>query len=326
MKTGENPMRSPIVPTALAVAFTLLPVAVGYGPAWSQEGDFSITNQQPVARTPFRRDLMRQLQAWWDVHAYYPKHASNSDEAGTVKIHLQITPNGKIFSVAVVESSGSKTLDDAGLSAFRTGGVQPFPDGEPEADLDLSLHYVLAHRKNDVLPASYTPTPSRAPFTIANDPVSSPVLETMMQRTCTGIITMNGGMNQPWRGYRGDATLTFFRKPDGTPWVKMSESGNLSISPAIQIGRMVQWVGPIVRVIGGNPSSSFPRNYTYTVWADGPNHLVGAEGSPIPTTGAAHATSLGGPIDMMCDTAILPTVPYNNAFAQTQIIPSGDPP
>ena len=320
-------MQSLVVSAALAAAFVLAPVAAGYASARSQEGDFSITNQEPVARTPFRRDLMRQLQAWWDMHAYYPKHASNNDEAGTVKIHLQITPNGKIFSVAVAESSGSKTLDAAGLSAFRTGAVRPFPESEGEADIDLSLHYVLLHRHGEAVPASYTPTAVRAPFSIANDPVTSPVFETMMQRTCSGIITMNGGMNQPWRGYRGDATVIFFRKPDGTPWVKMIESGNISVSPAIQLGRMVQWVGPLVRpVIGGNPSSNFPRYFTYTAWADGPNHLAGAEGSPIPVGGAAPANSLGGPIDMTCDTAVMPEVPYSNAFAQTQVLPVGDPP
>jgi TonB family protein len=152
-------MRSPVVSAAFAAAFVLAPVAAGYTPAWSQDQDFSITNQAPVATTPFRRDLMKELQAWWDVHAYYPKHASNNDEEGTVKVHLQITPDGKIFAVAVAESSGSKTIDAAGLSAFRTGAVRPFPEGEPEADLDVSLHYVLAHRHDEVLPAGYTPTP-----------------------------------------------------------------------------------------------------------------------------------------------------------------------
>lgn len=319
-------MRLPVVPAALAATFVLVTVAIGHAPAFSQEPDFSITNQAPVARTPFRRDLMRELQAWWDGHAYYPKHASNNDEGGTVKIHLQILPNGAVFSVRLVESSGSRAIDAAGLSAFRTGGVRPFPEGEPGAELDLSLHYVLAHRHDETLPIGYMPTPYRAPFTIANDPVRSPILDTMMQRTCTGIITMNGSLNQPWRGYRGDATITFFRKPDGTPWVKLYESGNLSISPVTQIGRMLQWVGPLQRIMGGNPSSSFPRYYTYTVWADGPNHLAGAEGSPIPSNNAGFVYGLGGPIDMTCDTAILPTMPYSNAFAQTQVFPSGDPP
>ena len=62
---------------------------------------------------------MRQLQAWWDVHAYYPRHASNNDEGGTVKVHLAIRPDGRILTVNMVASSGSRSLDAAGVAVFR---------------------------------------------------------------------------------------------------------------------------------------------------------------------------------------------------------------
>ena len=75
-------MRLSVASSALAAAFVLTPVAAGYAPALCQ--DFSITNQEPA--NAWRRDMMRQLQAWWDAHAYYPRHASNNDEAGTVKV------------------------------------------------------------------------------------------------------------------------------------------------------------------------------------------------------------------------------------------------
>ena len=65
--------------------------------------DFSITNPEEPADAG-RRDLMRQLQAWWDVHGYYPRHASNNDEGGTVKLHLLIYPDGRIWSVDVTRS------------------------------------------------------------------------------------------------------------------------------------------------------------------------------------------------------------------------------
>ena len=97
-------MRLSVASSVLAAAFVLTPVAAGYAPALCQ--DFSITNQVEPA-SPVRRDLMRQLQAWWDAHAYYPRHASNSDEGGTVKVHLVILPGGKIWMVDVAESSGS---------------------------------------------------------------------------------------------------------------------------------------------------------------------------------------------------------------------------
>src|ERR1700692_3653588 len=98
-------MRLSVASAALAAAFVLTPVAAGYAPASSQ--DFSITNPAEPADAG-RRDLMRQLQAWWDVHAYYPRHASNSDEGGTVKVHLVINTDGNIGTVGVVESSGSR--------------------------------------------------------------------------------------------------------------------------------------------------------------------------------------------------------------------------
>src|SRR5580704_11264740 len=136
-------MRLSVASSALAAAFVLAPLAAGYAPALCQ--DFSITNQvEPANRG--RRDVMRQLRAWWDAHAYYPRHASNNDEGGTVKVHLMILPDGRIWKSDVVESSGSHSLDSAGASVFRAGFVRPFPEGEPQAEIDISLHYVLAHR------------------------------------------------------------------------------------------------------------------------------------------------------------------------------------
>jgi hypothetical protein len=76
-------MRLSVASSALAAAFVLTPVAAGYAPALCQ--DFSITNQVEPANA-WRREVMRQLQAWWDAHAYYPRHASNNDEGGNAKV------------------------------------------------------------------------------------------------------------------------------------------------------------------------------------------------------------------------------------------------
>ena len=136
--------------------------------------------------------MMRELQAWWDAHAFYPRHASSADEGGTVKVHLVILPDGRIWTTDVVESSGSRSLDTAGGSVFREASVRPFLKGEPRADIDLSLHYVLAHRHDQPVAAGYTPVVAKSPFTITNDPVKSPILETMLQRVCTGTIVLGG--------------------------------------------------------------------------------------------------------------------------------------
>src|SRR5580658_1734738 len=133
-------MRLPVASVALAAAFVLTPVAIGHAPALCQ--DFSITNPAESGNAA-RRDVMRQLQAWWEVHAYYPRHASNNDEGGTVKLHLSIVPDGRIMTVDLVESSGSRSLDAAGVAVFRDVFVRPFPASEPRAEIDVPLRYVL---------------------------------------------------------------------------------------------------------------------------------------------------------------------------------------
>ncbi len=310
-------MQLPVVSAALAAAFVLTPVAAGYAPAWSQ--DFSITNQAESA-DPARRDLMRQLQAWWDVHAYYPRHASNNDEGGTVKIHLNILPDGRIWIQNVVESSGSRSLDAAGLSAFREGFVRPFPEGSPEANIDISLHYVLAHRHDQPVVASYTAAPSKAPFTITNDPVKSPILDTMLQRTCTGTIMRSGLRNHPWLGRRSGAEVIFFRKPDGTPWVKTYEYGYPSLSPVIEVGKTLQWTGREEH--SGHGNSGYAQ---YTVWSDGDNKITGNLDVPL-IPGVPYDPFAGGTVELTCATEVLPTVAYNDWLAQTMVHSPGDPP
>ena len=320
-------MRLSVASSALAAAFVLTPVAAGYAPALCQ--DFSITNQVEPANAG-RRDLMRQLQAWWDAHAYYPRHASNNDEGGTVKVHLVILPDGRIWTFNVVESSGSRSLDAAGSAVFRGGAVRPFPAGEPKADIDISLHYVLAHRHDQPVAAGYTPVLSKSPFTIMNDPVKSPILETMLQRTCTGTIVKQGIINHPWYGRRIWAQAIFFRKPDGTPWVKFYQEGYPSLSPVTEVGNMVEWS------VQESSARGQPYWIQYTVWPDGDNHLSGAFGSRVTSTlGIDYNDNAGGPVDLTCATEVLPTITWN-WFSQTTVTahwnaertvtPPGDPP
>jgi TonB family protein len=272
-------MRLSIASAALAAAFVLTPVAASYTPALSQ--DFSITNKEaPV--DPSRRDLMRQLQAWWDMHAYYPKEAAQNDVGGTVKLHLVIHPDGNIWMVYVAESSESRSIDAAAFSAFRGGFVRPFPEGAnaSQVELDISLHYVLAHRHDEPVAASYTPQLSKRPFTISNDPVKSAVVDTMLQRTCTGTVVRNGIRNNPIYGWRNIATAIFFRKPDGTPWVKFQEVGTggtgltgtelgaVVVARVTEIGKLAKWTGQ-------EEYGRAAGHATFTVWPDGDNRLIG---------------------------------------------------
>ena len=311
-------MRFSVASTALAVTFGLTPVAAGYTPALSQ--DFSITNPEEPANAG-RRDLMRQLQAWWGVHAYYPRHASNNDESGTVKVHLAILPDGRIWTVNVVGNSGSDSLDTAAAKVFAGGFVRPFPAGEPEADLDVSLHYVLAHRHDQPVAAGYTPAPSGRPFTITNDPVKSPILDTMLQRTCTGEVVRHGIRNRPAYGVHSWAQAVFFRKPDGSPWVKFYEGGYPIISPVIEVGKMVQWSGR-------QESFKNPNFNQYTLWSDGVNNLSGSLDIVYPygTGGGGDNYNHGGTVDFTCATEVVPAVPWS-AWSVTPVpSPPGDPP
>jgi hypothetical protein len=243
-----------------------------------------------------------------------------------------IHPDGRIWTINVVESSGSRSLDTAGDSVFRGGFVRPFgTEGEPQADIDISLHYVLAHRHDQPVAAGYTPVLSKSPFTIMNDPVKSPVLETMLQRVCTGTLVLGGVPNHPWYGVHYSAQAIFFRKPDGTPWVKLYERGYPSLSPVTQVGKMVTWTGRQEYINVGKETAA--RWLQYTVWPDGDNHLSGAVGSRIfNSLGVAYNNNMAGNyVDLTCATEVLPTVTWNDWLAQSLVtspvdLSSSDPP
>jgi TonB family protein len=313
-------MRLSFVSVALAAVFVVTPVASGYTPAFSQ--DFSITNQVEPADSG-RRDVMRQLQAWWDVHAYYPKHASNSDEGGTVKLHLVIRPDGAIWIITVVESSGSPSLDTAGAAVFKGGFVRPFPEGAPGTEIDLSLHYVLEHRHDQPVAVGYTPVVSRTPFTIMNDPVKSPILDTMLQRTCTGMVVRAGIRNHPIYGLHNWAQAIFFRKPDGTPWVQFYEGGLSTLAPVTEIGKIVTWTGPEEHLGKGNFVF-----HQYAVWPDGDNHLTGNIGNAYVANANAYQgmNSAGGTVDFICAEEVVPPITWSALSVTPGRSPPGDPP
>jgi TonB family protein len=299
-------MRLSAASSALAAAFVLAPVAAGYAPASGQ--DFSITNQVEPAN-PAHHDVMRELQAWWDAHAYYPRRASDRNESGTVDVHLVILPDGRVWP-DVEEGSGSRSIDTAADAVFRGASVRPFSASEPQIDLNISLHYVLAHRHDQPASAASTPVAPKTPFTITNDPVASPILETMLQRVCTGTLVLGGVPNQPLYGMRSWSQAIFFRKPDGTPWVKFYERGHASLAPVTQIGKMLTWTGRLEHV-GKEYADSWLQ---YTVWPDGDNHLSGAIGSrKLTPSGVAFNANLAGySLDLTCAPEPLPAVTWND--------------
>lgn len=311
-------MRLPIGSATLVIGSILAAVISGQTPAAAQ--DFSITNQvAPVDAG--RRDLLRQLQAWWDVHGYYPKHAANNDEGGTVKLRLSIRSDGNITTVAVVGSSGSQSLDSAALAAFREGFVRPLPSGEPAA-LDVSLHYVLAQRRGEPLAAGQSAALSKRPFTVTNEPVGSPIVNAMLQKSCTGTVVKQGIRNHPAYGVRNSAEAIFFRRPDGTPWVKFYEGGYGVLAPVVEIGKIVKWAGRVEWIGGGS------RSFTeYTVWPDSSSSLIG--NIEIVYLDAAKANQLlnrSGTIDLSCALETVPAVNWSASSVTPIPTPAGDPP
>jgi TonB family protein len=285
---GENPMRSYVTSAVVAAAFVLTPVAAGYAPALSQ--DFSITNQNAplhIEGAELSPDWIKKLQEFWDKHAYYPKEASDKDESGVVKIQLRIHSDGQIWWAKVEESSGSRSLDNAGFVVFFKQYLPGFPPGTrareadvflqslTEADIHISLHYVLAHRHDEPILASTAPALSNSPFTITNGLVKGSVVETMQRRTCTGETVWNDlGDTRPDSiiGDHDRVTAVFYRKPDGTSWVDWSHAGGiLETRPVVELGVSAQW------------TKFCPGSFHclhYAVWPDGDNRLSGRTVDP----------------------------------------------
>jgi hypothetical protein len=124
-------------------------------------------------------------------------------------------------------------------------------------------------------------TPPKPPFTVTNDPVHGTVVDTVPQRVCTGTV------DQPWPGpdgapYRVQAI--FYRRPDGTPWVRFSWAGKGPLDiPVIELGVSAQWNTPALR-----RSGAFWWTH-YDVWPNGDNRLSGQTVDPY------------GTIDLTCE-------------------------
>ena len=321
LTTGEHACSCRVVSAALAAALTMMPVAAGHAPALAQ--DFSITNTEQPA-TAARRDLMRQLQAWWDVHAYYPRRAAEGGVDGTVKIHLVIQPDGIISAARVVDSSESRSLDAASIKAFEGGFVRPFPAGSPEAGIELSVHYVLAPRGNQTVAAGDRPAASKRPFTITDAPVKSPILETMLQRACAGTIVKEGIRNHASYGGSYAAQAVFFRRPDGTPWVPVlrgripnprSRDRSRQARAMDRPGRARQpWIEVSSRATRCGRAARTALRASWRILY--PNHDPDAH----------EALNHGGTVDLSCAAELVPAIQWSAWSVTPGRTPPGDPP
>ncbi len=262
-------MRSTLAAAALAVAFILAPVAAGCAPALAQ--DFSITNPEPSVRVEgavLGPDWIKQLQAWWDKHAFYPGEAAQKDVSGTVKVHIVVQPDGEVSTIHLVEGSGSKYLNNAAYQAFRDAHLHPFPPGTPapRADVYITLHYVLT---NGPISAEAV---SKRPFTVTNKPVEAANTSSLLPKTCTGVLVLNSSSGEldSWRGRHEWARAIFYHLPDGKPRFKFWTSWGSKDVPVNESDGSAGWLGPRQPVKGGF------NQLRFSLWPAGSDHVAGS--------------------------------------------------
>src|SRR5580692_2526817 len=89
--------------------------------------------------------------------------------------------------------------------------------------------------------AGAAPASPKEPFTITNDPPQGTVVNTMLERTCTGTVVPLWS----WQGEAWRVQATWYRRPDGTKWVKFYYNGiGPKYFPVVELGLSAQWITP----------------------------------------------------------------------------------
>lgn len=90
-------------------------------------------------------ELQRLLLVEINLHKHYPLSALRMGQQGTARVGFRLRKNGYIDALAVLHSSGHKSLDRAALSAIND--IQPFTPADrlltKEADLQIDIVFQL---------------------------------------------------------------------------------------------------------------------------------------------------------------------------------------
>ena len=122
--------------------------------------------------------------------------------------------------------------------------------------------------------AGTTPALSKSPFTVTNDPVEGTVVDTMLQRTCSGTLVPIWWSNTP----REWVQAIFYKQPDGTKWIKIYYNGKgPAYLPVTELGVSAQWTTPVEQL------AKLTLNTHYAVWPNGDNRLSGTTVEPYGT-------------------------------------------
>lgn len=100
--------------------------------ASSQPAVLNAPNIEPLAPNEIQQ-LLQLISLKIQQHLAYPRIAQTETEQGQSVLQFELTPQGELQNVQVVQSSGMRVLDQAALSAVAASSPISFP-----ADLHLS--------------------------------------------------------------------------------------------------------------------------------------------------------------------------------------------
>jgi TonB family protein len=228
-------------------------------------------------------DWIKQLQAWWDRHAFYPGEAVMNNVSGTVIVHIVVRPDGEVTTVHVEEGSGSKFLNNAAYLAFSDAHLHPFPP-VPKADVYITLHYVLTHGQVTAATAV-----SKRPFTVTDKPVQATNASSLQQKTCTGVLVLDSpnGEIDSWYGRHDWARAIFYRTPDGKPRVKFWTSWGSNDVAVNEFDGSAGWLGQLQR------KGQTHVQLRFSLWPAGADHVGGSVVD-------IYKGTLDGAIDLTC--------------------------
>jgi protein TonB len=116
----------PVEVTALEVAPTVA--------AEQQNIGSKLTGGEITARRAYMGEIAKKLQK--------NKINPRSKETGTVLLRFTVDPKGEILTRTVIQSSGSKLLDDAALASLeRAAPFPPVPGGDAGGPLELQVPF-----------------------------------------------------------------------------------------------------------------------------------------------------------------------------------------
>lgn len=93
-------------------------------------------------------DYIAEISAYVERHKFYPSQAAANGEDGVATIDATIARDGRVLSVQLKQSSGSRWLDMAWESLFRDHRFSPFTDdmkGDKQT-FTLTMDYELIYR------------------------------------------------------------------------------------------------------------------------------------------------------------------------------------